>query len=66
MVSGVNDIHLKLEDGEKIAFISDVHVDSKMPDSRVDDIIVTLKLSIPFRNFIMSHTIRCKPVIVSN
>ena len=39
----VNDIHLKLEDGEKIAFISDVHVDSKMPDSRVDDIITTLK-----------------------
>lgn len=39
----MNDIHLKLEDGEKIAFISDVHVDSKMPDSRVDDIIVTLK-----------------------
>lgn len=39
----MSDIHLKLEYGEKIAFISDVHVDSKMPDSRVDDIIVTLK-----------------------
>lgn len=42
-MSLVSDIHLKLEYGEKIAFISDVHVDSKMPDSRVDDIIVTLK-----------------------
>ena len=42
-MSWVIDIHLKLNEGEKIAFISDVHVDSKMPDSRVDDIITTLK-----------------------
>lgn len=39
----MSDIQLKLNEGEKIAFISDVHVDSKMPDSRVDDIITTLK-----------------------
>lgn len=39
----MSDIRLKLNEGEKIAFISDVHVDSKMPDSRVDDIITTLK-----------------------
>ena len=39
----MHDILLKLNEGEKIAFISDVHVDSKMPDSRVDDIITTLK-----------------------
>ena len=39
----MSDILLKLNEGEKIAFISDVHVDSKMPDSRVDDIITTLK-----------------------
>ena len=39
----MSDILLKLNVGEKIAFISDVHVDSKMPDSRVDDIITTLK-----------------------
>lgn len=36
-------INVNLKDGEKIAFISDVHVDSKMPDSRIDDIIETLK-----------------------
>lgn len=36
-------IQLKLNPEERIAFISDVHVDSRMPESRIDDIIVTLR-----------------------
>lgn len=37
----MSDIKLTLKDNEKIAFISDIHMDSVTPNSRIDDILET-------------------------
>ena len=39
-------IELTLQDNETIAFISDLHVDSRMPDSRIDNILDTLSMKL--------------------
>lgn len=37
----MNVIQIQLNDGEKIAFCGDIHIDSRTPDSRIDDLFET-------------------------